>query len=387
MPNFAGLTGSQMQGMPGSLTSSVDKVGNKLQSAVSSTLGKGLMVAGALGAVAKAFKGAEEAKPTEFKDIRTVATSAMDTRAKTAAPKRADAFQGVTTIPRDLSPHHYMRLTIMRYDRAHQLDPAKTLPVKVIGLPIPTNLSEQFGAAWNEVALGAMVGVAEAAAYNAAQGNAEQAGANLANLLSSENLMTAVKGGVRGVVRSVPGVGAFAEAAGNAASLNLGVVRNPHLSLVFSQMALRRHTFTFRLFPYDQGELQDIKEVVKLMKLATLPSLTRGGDGGEAAASFGFTFPYQLDVAIMSGGNKDPIFKIKTCIIRSLNINYSPSGTPAFFADGSPAEVELSFELEETSVHTREDYEGSEELDKFLDPDRLSRQKDVVLKDNSEGGE
>ncbi len=47
----------------------------------------------------------------------------------------------------------------------------------------------------------------------------------------------------------------------------------------------------------------------------------------------------------------------KPCVIKNVTVNYTPDGTPSFFAqDGYPTAVTLKLDFQETMIHTKKDY-------------------------------
>jgi hypothetical protein len=67
-----------------------------------------------------------------------------------------------------------------------------------------------------------------------------------------------------------------------------------------------------------------------------------------------FSFPDVVDIKFVTGKGQAP-YTIKRCVMESLDVNYSPGGSPAFFKTGDPVMVELSMSFKEMSPFTRDD--------------------------------
>jgi hypothetical protein len=105
-----------------------------------------------------------------------------------------------------------------------------------------------------------------------------------------------------------------------------------------------------------------LKKIIKTIKRRMLP-----GTGLSAEASTGplFSFP---DVVNISFGPKDiEPYKIQKSVLESMTVNYAPNGTPAFFKDGSPTDIEIGLNFKEIRVVTRNDYED-ERYDRTVSP-------------------
>ena len=70
-----------------------------------------------------------------------------------------------------------------------------------------------------------------------------------------------------------------------------------------------------------------------------------------------FSFPdvFKVDF-ITKGGGQAKMIPFSHAYCTAISVNYGSSG-PAFFGDGSPAEIDLTINLQETKVHSRGDIE------------------------------
>jgi len=127
-----------------------------------------------------------------------------------------------------------------------------------------------------------------------------------------------------------------------------GAVPNPHLAAIFQDIGLREHSFNFRFSPKNAKETSILQNLISKIKYRILP----GTAGGGTKTGPLFTFP---DVVDISFGPKEMLpYFFERCVVTSFAVNYAPNGTPSFFKDGNPTDIELSMSFKEIRVITRE---------------------------------
>ena len=130
------------------------------------------------------------------------------------------------------------------------------------------------------------------------------------------------------------------------AQIASGTAPNPNLAVLFKNIGLRDHSFSYRFAPHSEQELKTLKEIIKQLKIRMLP-------GFVSAADALYTFPDMCDISFTPGAVES--FKIKRCVLTNLSVNYAPNG-PAFFKTGDPVVVEISMQFKEMSPVTRRDF-------------------------------
>jgi hypothetical protein len=133
---------------------------------------------------------------------------------------------------------------------------------------------------------------------------------------------------------------------------------NPFLATIFSNVNLRTHTFSYKFSPRSEDELFQLKEIVYNFRRAALPPSKNVGFSG---SSYLLGFPYEVEIEFYP--NKNVPYFFKPCVITSINFNYAPEGSPAFFKTGDPVAVEFTINLQELEVITREDVENNSDAD------------------------
>lgn len=138
-----------------------------------------------------------------------------------------------------------------------------------------------------------------------------------------------------------------------------GLVLNPNLELLFSGPSLRPFNFTFRLSPRDKDEAQTVKTIIKFFKLGSTVRTTN--DGLFLKAPYVFNIQYHYQPIDEKGDPKKPeehpgLNAIKTCALRSVNVNYTPDGSYMTFEDGTMTSYELSLQFMELEPVYDSDY-------------------------------
>ena len=166
-------------------------------------------------------------------------------------------------------------------------------------------------------------------------------------------------------INAIPGV------AGNL-SLNdvtgstRGVILNPNVEVLFDQPDLREFGLKFKLTPHNQEEAKIIRAICRTFQRASLPGfgddtasswLDEGGNnvGGSDKVSIGggnmITVPHMCRVSFMKGQGLHPyLTQYKTCAITRVQVNFTPDGNYATYADGAPVATEISLDFLETKL-------------------------------------
>lgn len=309
-------------------------------------------VAGA--ASAAGYKPITKFKTNDFPN----SPSSLAAQSSQESLTRKDVFE-VLTYPQDIGKY-FIKFSFQSYVKEAALKIAKDEPTFVVIFPIPTNLNENFSVSYNDAKLGPITG---ALAEGARQGAAEAGGGVMSQLGGA--LSGAATTGLKEA-----GSGAYALGVSRISNETIranidkatGVVPNPHLAAIFQDIGLRTHSFTFRFSPKNKQEADLLKKIVKTIKRRMLP-----GTALSAESSTGplFSFPDVVDISF--GPEKDAPYFIQRSVLESMTVNYAPNGTPAFFKDGSPTDIEIGLNFKEIRVVTRNDYDDKKQ-DKTVSP-------------------
>lgn len=201
-----------------------------------------------------------------------------------------------------------------------------------IVLPLPENISETLGLTYDTTDLGvAMAGVQMGKDVRDKIMAAGEKGFDEQSLRSEKSDKQTTEYLVRSLAQLAPSVaGVINLASGN--------VPNPYTTAIFKNVNLRQHNLNFRLVPEDPEDSDAIVNIVHELKKHSLPT------------KIGHFLQMPDEVAIMFFGT-NALFGFARCVIQNINVNYTPSNTPAFFKNGktigAPQAVELQLTLGE----------------------------------------
>lgn len=135
-----------------------------------------------------------------------------------------------------------------------------------------------------------------------------------------------------------------------------GRVRNHNLALLFKGIGFRQFSFTWKLAPKSETETTLLANIIRNLKLFSSPTLSN-----PTAGWFGYPDEWALTFkSAQEGGgviDNPGLPKIGICVMNSIEVNYTPDGLYASFRDGNPTMVDLSINLTETEIVSREKIE------------------------------
>ena len=204
--------------------------------------------------------------------------------------------------------------------------PKRVKTKSYISLYMPDTLNFQIGAAYGEIsALDAMKASA-AAAVNLIPHSKNQG--------TKSKAVTSTIAGVANVVS--PMLPLLTAAAGYAV--------NPQIQVVFQGIDFRTYQMAFIFTPYSRQEAQTVEKIIKAFRENALPKVQTG------IAGMFFVAPSAFDVKFLFNGKENThINKIKTSVITSIDVNYSPNGWSAH-DDGTPIQTTMTIQFKELEL-------------------------------------
>lgn len=137
-----------------------------------------------------------------------------------------------------------------------------------------------------------------------------------------------------------------------AVTQGVGAALNPKSSLVFRGVDLKTYSFEWTLAPTSEDESELLRKIVRLLKANSLPGYT----SQTVLSAAMLNYPATVDLFLL-GVDPDHYVKFKTAMIRSVDVNYTPSGL-SILRGGRPSHVTLSIIFQEMDIHTANDYGG-----------------------------
>jgi hypothetical protein len=141
-----------------------------------------------------------------------------------------------------------------------------------------------------------------------------------------------------------PGVGGLLSRA-------TGMAINPNMELAFKAVPFRPFNFNFTFAPKNETELEQVHKIIRLFKFHMLPSLT-------LEQQF-FISPSQFEMEYMyRDKNNIYIPKIARCVLRSMEVDYSPGEKFTTLKPdsqgASPQIIKLQLQFTEMAIITKE---------------------------------
>jgi hypothetical protein len=220
-------------------------------------------------------------------------------------------------------------------------------------LPIQPSISDSNNVDWNGLGINPLEMEMTTAGLNLMSGSGKEYVDNLVGRLGSmtkdQNVINAVKlyfaqkaAGVSGLLSRVS-----------------GAIVNPNLELLFQGPTLRPFTFTFRLSPRDIDEATIVRQIIRAFKQYSAV--------GTTSNNLFLTAPNVFNIQYISRDNQrkesnhKSLNKIKTCALKSVNVDYTPDGSYMTFNDEARTmtSYNLSLQFQELEPVTTSDYKGT----------------------------
>lgn len=226
-----------------------------------------------------------------------------------------------------------------------------------ICLPMPWNIpNNSQSAGWGDSSFDALsAAVADIASTGIDEGMVE-AGKNF--LSKGKNLLEeATKGSNINTISGGLSLLAASAITGTdpAAALSrfTGVTFNNNVELAFKGVSLRpANTFTFNLTPRNKSESEQIRQIIKILKV----NMSASRNSARSAGGIFLTVPNVFKIKYMKGKSEHPFLnKFKVCALSDLTVDLSPSGY-ATYDDATPVEMNLGLKFQELTPIYRENY-------------------------------
>lgn len=282
-------------------------------------------------------------------------TSSVSDVALSTHEKRQWGENALLRYPLNANETYWMKFKLRKYSRkaSGNVNEPGNFHTE-IKMPLPVALVDAIKLNYQDIALGIFGGVAvdtASAAYDEYQASKAAGGTTAKNLgaggkpiVQSMSDFLKHKDNLYAIGRRAVQGSQFLSAA---ADMVTGTAPNPHMAVTFQGVALKRHTFTWRLSPDSLDESKELEQIILNLQAASLPSI-------EDTMGLFLTFP---SIAVVE--MNPSLMEFKPCAIDSVVVNYAPNGVPSFFRPetiGSdkryPTEIELTITLRELDIHT-----------------------------------
>ena len=237
--------------------------------------------------------------------------------------------------------------------------------LETIILPMVNNLSSTNGVGWGENNMN----IIELRGAQIIQQGLERVGQNGLSLNVAKKALSNALQVARDVVGElIKEKGAVAAAlagyvVGNASFLTRGSgkVINPNMELLFNGPKLRTFGFQFDFAPRSSEEAKIVRDIIKVLKARSSPSLGSARLFLESPKVFELEYIYNGDGSDEASKSTHPYLnKIKPCALTQIDVNYTPNNKYMTYAeDGSIVATSLRMSFTEIEPIYANDYSST----------------------------
>ena len=135
-----------------------------------------------------------------------------------------------------------------------------------------------------------------------------------------------------------------------------GKIVTDRMELIFSGVAKREFSYSFKFLPKSLEEAKEIREIINRFKFHMLPELE-----GDPGSSRRFVTPdtFNIEYQWVGGGGKQNSYlnKIATCVLKNMSVKYGGGRYSAHVDDGEgstpPVESEMTLQFQELEIITK----------------------------------
>jgi hypothetical protein len=100
-----------------------------------------------------------------------------------------------------------------------------------------------------------------------------------------------------------------------------GKVNNPMLEILYTSPEFRSFRFDFMMYPRSEQEATEVQNLINRFRFHQAPELVKGSGG------YFMYPPSEFDISFYYNGQENPnIPKVSTCVLESIDTDYSPGG-------------------------------------------------------------
>ena len=359
----------------------------------------------AMGAIQKAYDGAEEAD-TLFKKIVKYPmdmSNSMDHMFIQCYSYRAPYAAALDGKTGD---------GLLRKNRssAFAFGSERTTPYKRklgagIKLPMPNNMTDGNPRNWGEDTMDAgQMGAVQIKSKNALLsffGDFGGYGATMSKMSMQTEMLT--QESTRGMVfankiaQLASDVGFGDVSSEQILSRSVGVVANSNTELLFAGVSLRSFEYQWLMSPRNRLEAANVRMIIRAFKQWSAPKKIRKIDNGELSnvgkaggPSFFLGTPNIFRLRFVTGGNRNilGVNKFKSCALTNVDLNYTPEGQWMAYENGMPISVMMTLRFQELEPVYDTDYSpdaaGTRGYDESTEEGKLGDLMPIsIIKQNS----
>ena len=126
-----------------------------------------------------------------------------------------------------------------------------------------------------------------------------------------------------------------------------GMAANPMKEQVFKNVNFRKFTFDYTFSPRTAAEARTVNKIINTFKLHMHPEF-------KDTSNFVFIYPSEFDISYYSGGAENlNLHRHPSCVLESMNVNYTPNGAFNTFEGGMPTQINVTLSFIELAILTK----------------------------------
>lgn len=135
---------------------------------------------------------------------------------------------------------------------------------------------------------------------------------------------------------------------GASASASLGLAANPKKEQLFKGVDFRTFQFDYQFFPRDISEADNVLRIIQEFKYHMHPEF-------KDTNNFLYVYPSEFDIFYYQNGKENMnVHRHTSCVLKELNINYTPNGVFTTFANGMPTQINIQLTFVELALMDKE---------------------------------
>lgn len=213
-----------------------------------------------------------------------------------------------------------------------------------IALYMPEGISNSYSTKWEQGDFSA----SQALAHTIEKGKDVWNQGTVDNMLATQDAK-----GVSGLLQRAGDAvqsGVMDEDLANVVSLLEREYRNPYIEFLFKGINARTFSFTFKFFPRSKDESDNVKEIIKTFRKHSAPSFSHNNGSG-----IFYQYPSEFDIQFCNAGTlNENLFKISSCALTNIDVDYTPAGSYTTFVDGSNVATVMILTFTELEMISRE---------------------------------
>lgn len=128
---------------------------------------------------------------------------------------------------------------------------------------------------------------------------------------------------------------------------------NPKKDLLFKSVDRREFIFEYQFAPKSKAESDEVANIIQAFRIFSAPEVVQGTD------EFLYTYPAEFDIeyGFLSNGVENQnkyLNKISSCILKTVTVNYAPTGTFQTLENGDPIMINMTLHFEELETLHRD---------------------------------